>query len=271
MLLGALVCWPYEIARFFGWLSPAIVRASIYAAFGMIPFLFFQKTRSWKTLVHLFFVFLGYQLGKAFAGRFLFSQRNAGFAYLKPFAVGILVFWFLILSVYPFFLFKVLKSKWWRCISFFGLLIILFLASRAAYVIPLPAGTSWIIRDEETGQVSYVPEQQEVVIDQQLLQILKDRLGRYERYLKSQYDAELGSLKHQLLTDQEFFNSLNQLNAKHQKMLNTGRYKMKQQVQQIRQIQNLINDNKISIQAGNEAMWRIVLPYETEDAMFPMR
>ena len=121
---------------------------------------------------------------------------------------------------------------------------------------------------KETDKVSYVPEQQQVVIDQQPLQILQGQLQESEQFLETQYNNELNSLKQQLLTDQQFHNKLCQLNAKYQEMLNTGRYKMKQQVQQIKQIQNLINDNKISIQAGNEAVWRLVLPRETK-AMFP--
>ncbi len=124
---------------------------------------------------------------------------------------------------------------------------------------------------EETGQVAYVPEQQQVVIDQQPLQILQGQLQQYEQFLRTQYNNELNCLKRQHLTDRQFHNKLYQLNAKYTAMLNTGRYKVTQQFQQIKQIQKLINDNKISIHAGNEAMWRIVLPYETEDAMFPMR
>ena len=132
-----------------------------------------------------------------------------------------------------------------------------------------PAGMAGIIRDEETGQVSYVPQQQQVVIDQQPLQILRGKLEQQRNFLQQQYNMELEALRKTSRNEKEFRSNVAQLIAKTDIQLNKFQFQHQQQIQQIRQIQNLINDNKISIQAGNEAMWRLVLPQETEAAMFP--
>ena len=125
---------------------------------------------------------------------------------------------------------------------------------------------------EETGQVSYVPEQQQVVIDQQPLQILQAQFEQTKKNLHAQWRIEADALGKTWFRDiRPGEANLAQLNAKYQLKELEARQAIDAQIREIQQIQNLINDNKISIQAGNEAMWRIVLPYETEDAMFPMR
>ena len=98
--------------------------------------------------------------------------------------------------------------------------------------------------------------------------ILKSRYDKSEQYLRSQYDTELNSLKQQSLADKEFFNQLNQLNSKYEGALNQERYKADQQVQSVKRVQDLINAGQIAPDAGQEAVWRLVLPSETERAMF---
>jgi len=125
---------------------------------------------------------------------------------------------------------------------------------------------------EETGQVSYVPEQQQVVIDQQPLQILQAQFATIKKQLHTQWRIEADALNKSWFSNKgQFDTALAKLNSKYQMKELEARQAIDAQIREIQQIQNLINDNKISIQAGNEAMWRIVLPYETENAMFPMR
>ena len=125
---------------------------------------------------------------------------------------------------------------------------------------------------EETGQVSYVPEQQQVVIDQQPLQILQAQFATIKKQLHTQWRIEADALNKSWFSNKgQFDTALAKLNSKYQMKELEARQAIDAQIREIQQIQNLINDNKISIQAGNKAMWRIVLPYETENAMFPMR
>lgn len=98
--------------------------------------------------------------------------------------------------------------------------------------------------------------------------ILKSRYDQSEQYLRSQYDTELNSLKQQSLADKDFFNQLNQLNTKYTGALNQERYKADQQVQSIKRIQTLMESGQIASDAGQEAVWRLILPSETEKAMF---
>lgn len=99
--------------------------------------------------------------------------------------------------------------------------------------------------------------------------VLKGRLDQSERYLKSQYSVELGSIQDQMLSDQDFNNKLNSLNSKYHGMLNQERYRMDQQVKSVQRIQSLVKAGQVAPDAGQEAMWRMVLPRETEQAMFP--
>lgn len=113
-----------------------------------------------------------------------------------------------------------------------------------------------------------LPFQNLPATQQDPMNILQSRLGQSEQYLKSQYDTELGGLQNQMLADKDFFNQLNQLNSKYQGALNQERYRVDQQVQSIKRIQTLVNSGQIAPDAGQEAMWRMVLPSETERAMF---
>lgn len=99
--------------------------------------------------------------------------------------------------------------------------------------------------------------------------ILQDRYKQTMQYNRSQYDVELNSLKQAQLSDKDFHAGINKLNARHQQIINQENYKADQQLQQVKRVKALINSNQISPDAGQEAIWRLVLPQETERAMFP--
>lgn len=98
--------------------------------------------------------------------------------------------------------------------------------------------------------------------------ILKNQYDKTIQYNKSQYDTELNSLQQSYLSDNDFYNKLNELNAKHQQIINQENYKADQKLQQVRRVQSLVSAGKIAPDAGQEAVWRLVLPSETERAMF---
>ncbi len=98
--------------------------------------------------------------------------------------------------------------------------------------------------------------------------ILKDQYDRTIQYNKSQYDAELSSLQESYLSDKDFHDKLNELNSKHQQIINRENYKADQKLQQVKRVQGLVNAGKIAPDAGKEAVWRLALPSETERAMF---
>lgn len=124
---------------------------------------------------------------------------------------------------------------------------------------------------EETGQVSYVPEQQQVVIDQQLLQILQARSATIRKDLHARWRIEAEALGKSWFSNRgQYDTAVANLNAKYQMKELEARQAIDAQIREIQQIQKLINDNKMSIHAGNEAVWRLVFPRETK-AVFPMR
>jgi len=108
-----------------------------------------------------------------------------------------------------------------------------------------------------------LPATQENPVD-----ILQNNYAQTQQYLKSQYDNELNAIQNQFLTDEQFNDQVNRLNAKYQGIINRENFKVQQQVQEIQRIQALVDAGQITPDAGNEAMWRMVLPPEIEKALF---
>jgi len=121
---------------------------------------------------------------------------------------------------------------------------------------------------KESGQVSYVPEQQQVVIDQQLLQVLQGQFEQTKKELLAQLRIEADALNKSWFSNRgQFETAKAKLNAKYQRLEFDARAEIDRQIREIQQIQKLINDNKMSIQTGNETVWRLVLPRKTKAAV----
>ncbi len=99
--------------------------------------------------------------------------------------------------------------------------------------------------------------------------ILKSYQDKEYDYLKSQYSNEAKALEQATMTDIDFKQRVNELNTKYTGLVNKFKLKSQQESQQLQQVQSLVSQGNISEVAGREAMWRMVLPQETEKAMFP--
>ena len=97
-------------------------------------------------------------------------------------------------------------------------------------------------------------------------------LGSYQKqtydHLRAQYDNEAQALGQATMTDRDFKRSVNQLNTKYTSKINTFKLRSQQETQQLQQVQSLVDQGNITPEAGREAMWRMVLPQETQRAMF---
>ena len=96
--------------------------------------------------------------------------------------------------------------------------------------------------------------------------------GQHEQeygHLKRQYENEARALESVQMSSRDFGQRASMLNAKHEGILNKFKLKASQQAQQLEQIDMLVQQGQIDEAAGREASWRLVLPQETERAMFP--
>lgn len=101
-------------------------------------------------------------------------------------------------------------------------------------------------------------------------QILTNQSKKTQDYIQSQQQRELDIFRKTRFPNRnEAINQLNQLNSKYQGLLDQEKFKSDQQFGQLKQIQSLVDAGQIDPDAGQEAMWRLVLPLETERVMFP--
>lgn len=98
--------------------------------------------------------------------------------------------------------------------------------------------------------------------------ILENQYNRTMQYNRSQYDTELNTLKQSMLSDKDFYDKLNDLNMRHQQVVNKQNHEADMKLQEVKRVQSLIDSRQIAPDAGQEAIWRLVLPSETERAMF---
>lgn len=99
--------------------------------------------------------------------------------------------------------------------------------------------------------------------------IVEQNYQGIQKNLQGQYQRDASVLEKQYLTDADFKNKLSTLRTKYQTNLNQYRIRGQQQVRELQTIQRLMNQGAIDQQAGQRAMWRLVLPAEAERAMFP--
>jgi len=98
---------------------------------------------------------------------------------------------------------------------------------------------------------------------------LKNRQDQEYEYLQSQYTSEARALEQATMSDRDFGQRVNQLNTKYTQLVNKFKFQAQQEAQQLQQIDMLVQQGQIDEAAGREASWRLVLPPETERAMFP--
>ncbi len=99
--------------------------------------------------------------------------------------------------------------------------------------------------------------------------MLKSRQEEEFKHMRSQYDNEARALGRTPMSDSDFNQRMNQLNTKHAGLIEKFKFNSQQQTQQLEQIRVLVQQGNINPAAGREASWRLVLPQETERAMFP--
>lgn len=91
----------------------------------------------------------------------------------------------------------------------------------------------------------------------------------FEGSLHREYSRNIRALEQQYLTDKDFKNKAIALRTQYQTAIGKQRSKKRQQMGELETIQRLIDQGVIDQQAGQKAMWRMVLPKETHGAMFP--
>jgi len=99
--------------------------------------------------------------------------------------------------------------------------------------------------------------------------ILKSSQEEEYEHMRSQYDNEARALGQTPMSNNDFNQRMNQLNTKHAGFIKKFKFVSQQQTQQLEQISTLVQQGNINPDAGKEAAWRLVLPQETERAMFP--
>ncbi|MBT6227847.1 MAG: hypothetical protein HOI47_14475, partial [Candidatus Scalindua sp.] len=86
-----------EMVELSGFVVPLLPLILIFTAAGVIPFLFFKKTRQWKMPVYIFLIISGWQYGGIMAGNFYLNFIEMKISNSRILAFGIL---FLYLTVF---------------------------------------------------------------------------------------------------------------------------------------------------------------------------
>ncbi len=103
------------------------------------------------------------------------------------------------------------------------------------------------------------------------MRILSSRQDEDYGLLESQYYNEVRALEQTSMSGSDQRRYMGALNTKYTSMVNKFNLKREQETLQLKQVQSLVSQGNISEAAGREAMWRMVLPQETEQAMFPAK
>jgi hypothetical protein len=137
------------------------------------------------------------------------------------------------------------------------------------YVHTKDGGYTWIYTNPNqeqsvTSNSSPVVIKQTEATEQNPTQIITDRFKKTQQYIQSQQQTELDVFRiTRFRSREEAIDELNQINLKYQQLLNQEKFKSDQQIGQLKRIQSLIDAGQIDSAAGNEAMWRMVFPLET--------
>ena len=100
----------------------------------------------------------------------------------------------------------------------------------------------------------------------------QDVLGRdlqsAQKRIADQYNMQLSRIRKTPMSDRDFANHYNKLAGSFKNDMQRISQPFQQKEQQLRTIRQLVQQGHITQDRGNEAMWRMVLPQETERAMF---
>ncbi|MBE3139519.1 MAG: hypothetical protein IMZ53_02945 [Thermoplasmata archaeon] len=86
--------------------------------------------------------------------------------------------------------------------------------------------------------------------------------------LQKNYIDEARTLEKAYLSNEEFSAQATALQSRYKQEVAKATMKLEQKKQAIAQVQSLVGQNLINEQAGQEAMWKLVLPETTSKAMF---
>ena len=100
-------------------------------------------------------------------------------------------------------------------------------------------------------------------------EILKGRFNKQYDLMHSQYKSQARAIGSAGMDRNRYQQSMNELNTKNAQMLDKFKYESNQKMQQVQRMQTLIAQGQVTEVAGKEAMWRMVLPKESQAAMFP--
>ncbi|MGR3174409.1 MAG: tetratricopeptide repeat protein [Candidatus Scalindua sp.] len=114
-----------EIAGLGGFIVPRLRNVTIFTIIGLIPFLFFKKTRQWKTPIYMLFIIIGWQYGERLADLYDMSFSEMNIQNSKIITFGILFLYFTVCVSVPIIIFQWLKNNKWK--HLFWLLPLVFL------------------------------------------------------------------------------------------------------------------------------------------------
>jgi len=112
----------FEIVELSGFIIPLLPEVIIITIVGTIPFLFFKKTRCWKTIISILFIVAGWVYGKIMVGNYFlnFYKMNVKMNISNPeifaeiFAYGIFFLYLVTFAITPIAIFKINKKNKWR-------------------------------------------------------------------------------------------------------------------------------------------------------------
>lgn len=98
--------------------------------------------------------------------------------------------------------------------------------------------------------------------------ILQRNSQSAQQQISDQYNRQLQVIRKTPMSDRDFALQYNKLAGSFKNDLQRATQPFEQKNQQLQTIQRLIQQGHITPEKGNEALWRTVLPQETERAMF---
>ena len=97
---------------------------------------------------------------------------------------------------------------------------------------------------------------------------LQRNLQSAQQQIAGQYNQRLQTIRRTPMSDRDFSLQYNKLTQSFQTDMQKITQPFQQREQQLQTIQRLVQQGHITADRGNEALWRTVLPQETERAMF---
>jgi hypothetical protein len=132
-----------EMAELSGFVIPLLSTILIFTAVGVIPFLFFKKTRQWKTPIYILLIISGWQYGGILAGNFYLNFLEMKIPNSRIFAFGILFLYLTVFVSVPIIVFQWIKNNKWKHLFWLLPLVFLYIGLKInAQMHPIPAFNS---------------------------------------------------------------------------------------------------------------------------------